>query len=213
MTFARKRAWQKDEASLMAGSVRKILAYLGLADDESNFYDDLDRRANPRGSSAQDRYDDDYEPEPRRSRQMRSTRTESRRDDYDDEPVRQPNLRPVPSRPLGGSAQVSQPQVRRPAVRITQAPPKETTSEVITVAPRTFSDAQEIADHLRANRPVIVNIEAAPEDLRRRMTDFCSGVAYALGCKIERVATQILLFTPNNVTVRPEDRGHGRYDG
>ena len=45
------------------------------------------------------------------------------------------------------------------------------------------------------------------------MIDFCSGVAYALGCRMERIAKQIFLFSPSNVTVRPEDRGYGRFDG
>jgi cell division inhibitor SepF len=191
----------------MAGSVRKVLAYLGLADDEYSDYDDLDRRTYPRGGANNDRYEDDYAPEPPRRPRPRPEPVYE--DDYAPEPPRQPVLRPVPPRnPLTGQTQPPTRAPRPSSIRIQKAE----SAEVITVAPRTFSDAQEIADHLKANRPVIVNLEAANEELGRRMTDFCSGVGYALGCKVERVAAKILLFTPNNVTVRAEDRGQSRFD-
>ena len=196
----------------MAGSVRKILAYLGLADDEYSDYDDLDRRTYPRSGSVSDRYEDDYAPEPPR-RASRPSRPESgyERDDAYQDP-REPRLRPVPVRPVGGVGQ-PEPLARRGGGLRISPQPKETAGEVSTVAPRTFGDAKEIADHLKANRPVIVNLESADADLQRRLIDFCSGVAYALGCRMERIAKQIFLFSPSNVTVRPEDRGYGRFDG
>ena len=194
----------------MAGSVRKILAYLGLADDEYSEYDDLDRRTYPRGGSGSDRYDEDYAPEPtRRPGGGRPGRPEGSYDAPEASPdSRRGLLRPVP--PVGGGGLSASP-VRGPVIRIETK--KETNGEVSKVTPRTFGDAKEIADHLKANSPVIVNLEEADADLQRRMIDFCSGAAYALGGRMERIAKQIFLFSPNNVTVRPEDRGYGRFDG
>jgi len=39
--------------------------------------------------------------------------------------------------------------------------------------PLRFGDAKEIADRLKDNRPVIVNLQVADRDLQRRMIDFC----------------------------------------
>jgi cell division inhibitor SepF len=74
------------------------------------------------------------------------------------------------------------------------------------VAPARFSDAQEIGDMVKANSPVIVNLQASEKDLARRMIDFCSGLTYALGGSMEKVAESVFLLTPSNVEVSPEER-------
>jgi cell division inhibitor SepF len=56
------------------------------------------------------------------------------------------------------------------------------------------------------NQPVIVNLQVADRELMRRMIDFCSGVAYALNGKMERVADKVFLVTPSNVKVSAEER-------
>jgi len=74
------------------------------------------------------------------------------------------------------------------------------------VAPARFSDAQEIVDMVKANSPVIVNLQASEKDLARRMIDFCSGLTYAVGGSMEKVAESVFLLTPSNVEVSPEER-------
>jgi cell division inhibitor SepF len=74
------------------------------------------------------------------------------------------------------------------------------------VAPARFSDAQEIGDMVKANSPVIVNLQASEKDLARRMIDFCSGLTYAVGGSMEKVAESVFLLTPSNVEVSPEER-------
>jgi len=73
-------------------------------------------------------------------------------------------------------------------------------------APSEFADAQEIADRFRSGQPVIVNLQVSDRELMRRMIDFCSGVAYALNGKMERVADKVFLVTPSNVKVSAEER-------
>jgi cell division inhibitor SepF len=80
------------------------------------------------------------------------------------------------------------------------------TARVHVVAPVRFSDAQEIGDLVKASSPVIVNLQAGERDLARRMIDFCSGVTYALGGTMEKVADQVFLLTPSNVEVSAEER-------
>ena len=77
---------------------------------------------------------------------------------------------------------------------------------VHVVAPSRFGDAKEIADRLKDNRPVIVNLQMADRDLQRRMIDFCSGVTYALSGEMEKVADQVFLLAPTNVKVSDEER-------
>jgi cell division inhibitor SepF len=79
-------------------------------------------------------------------------------------------------------------------------------ARVHIVAPGRFADAQEIANRLMNNQPVIVNMQSAERDLQRRMIDFCSGVTYALSGGMERVADEVFLLTPSNVKVSDEER-------
>lgn len=74
------------------------------------------------------------------------------------------------------------------------------------VVPQRFSDAQQIGDLVKANSPVIVNLQASERDLARRMIDFCSGLTYALSGSLEKVAEQVFLITPSNVEVSQEER-------
>jgi cell division inhibitor SepF len=69
-----------------------------------------------------------------------------------------------------------------------------------------FNDAQEIGDKLKANQPVIVNLQGIDRDLSRRLIDFSSGLTYGLGGAMERVAEQVFLLTPSNVEVSAEEK-------
>ena len=56
------------------------------------------------------------------------------------------------------------------------------------------------------SKPVIVNLEGADRDLRRRLIDFTSGVCYGLTGSMERVAGDVYLITPADVEVPPDER-------
>jgi hypothetical protein len=72
------------------------------------------------------------------------------------------------------------------AVPVETAIGNASSARVHVVAPARFGDAKEIADRLKDNRPVIVNLQVADRDLQRRMIDFCSGVTYALSGEMEK---------------------------
>ena len=72
------------------------------------------------------------------------------------------------------------------------------------VSPDAFNDAQEIGDRFKSGQPVIVNLQAVDRDLRRRLVDFSSGLCYAIGGKMDRVADQVYLLTPADVEVSHE---------
>ncbi|MDQ6728710.1 MAG: cell division protein SepF [Actinomycetota bacterium] len=79
-------------------------------------------------------------------------------------------------------------------------------AKVHVVVPVGFNDAQEIGDKLKANQPVIFNLQGVDRDLSRRLIDFSSGLTYGLGGQMERVAEQVFLLTPSNVEVSPEEK-------
>ena len=81
-----------------------------------------------------------------------------------------------------------------------------TSAKPHVVAPRTFNDAQQLADRFKADQPVIVNLQTADRDLARRIIDFISGLCYALGGKMEKVADQVYLLAPSHVILAEEER-------
>jgi cell division inhibitor SepF len=95
--------------------------------------------------------------------------------------------------------------VPRPAV-VRPITPSVQSAKVHVVAPVKFADAQEIGDRFKNGQPVIVNLQGAEGALGRRMIDFCSGVTYALGGAMDKVADQVFLLTPSNVEVSAEEK-------
>jgi cell division inhibitor SepF len=81
------------------------------------------------------------------------------------------------------------------------------------VAPASFTDAQEVADHFKRNAPVIVNLQGVERDLMRRIIDFSSGLCYGLSGQMERVANHVYLLTPSDVEVSVEERRRWRERG
>src|SRR5690242_13009337 len=79
-------------------------------------------------------------------------------------------------------------------------------SQVELVVPKSFNDAQKVADKLKADVPVIINLQAADSDLAKRLIDFSSGLTYALDGAMQRVADRVFLLTPAHVTVSAEDK-------
>jgi cell division inhibitor SepF len=69
------------------------------------------------------------------------------------------------------------------------------------VSPRSFNDAQKVADEFKNQRPVILNLQDTDADLARRLIDFASGLTYALSGGMQKIADQTFLLTPQNVSV------------
>jgi cell division inhibitor SepF len=179
----------------MASFFKKTMLYLGLGpDEEYEVYDDepeaIDRR-------------ESVTPVPRQTSRPAVS------------PLHEPSgsVRPIraPAAQVSPSEAVEQPRVTpRPVTStptsVVRPLPRVTNGKPHTVAPSSFNDAQEVADRYKSSQPVIVNLEAADRDLRRRLIDFCSGLCYGLGGQMERVADHVYLLTPSNVEVSAEDR-------
>jgi cell division inhibitor SepF len=91
-------------------------------------------------------------------------------------------------------------------LRGVEAVPSPASVKVHLVLPRSFNDAQQIADRFKDGVPVILNLQSADTDLSKRLIDFGSGLTYALDGGMQRVADKVFLLTPRNVEVSAEER-------
>ena len=103
----------------------------------------------------------------------------------------------------GAVGRAHSPEAGESAVRIVDDPPtRPSTANPHTASPTIFEEAPRIGERLKAGQPVILNLQNAERNIRRRLLDFASGACYALEGRMERVADQVFLITPPEVTVR-----------
>jgi cell division inhibitor SepF len=143
-------------------------------------------------------------------------------DDWEEEPyeaddqlerayAERPNVRRLGARRRGQlddwtEAEQEDTNVIRPTRRSIQAVPTVAPIQVHLVVPRSFNDAQQIADKFKDGIPVILNLQSCEADLSKRLIDFGSGLTYALDGGMQRVADKVFLLTPRNVEVSAEER-------
>lgn len=78
--------------------------------------------------------------------------------------------------------------------------------QVVLFKPERFGEeTRTIADELLKMHTIVLNLENTNNDVSRRIIDFLSGVAYANGGKIKRVATGTFVITPYNVDLTGDD--------
>ncbi len=67
-----------------------------------------------------------------------------------------------------------------------------------------YSDARTVADHILNNRAVLLNLENCNKEMAQRILDFLSGVVYAQGGDLQRIAHSTYAVTPKNVGLQGE---------
>ena len=78
--------------------------------------------------------------------------------------------------------------------------------QVHLVIPKSFNDAQQIADKFKDGVPVVLNLQSSETELSKRLIDFASGLTYALDGGMQRVADKVFMLTPRNVDLSAEER-------
>lgn len=73
--------------------------------------------------------------------------------------------------------------------------------KVFVVQPLGYNDASEIAEHLKAKKPVVVNLEKLDKATAARIFDFLSGAVFALDGSMQKVSNGILLVVPNTMGI------------
>jgi cell division inhibitor SepF len=74
------------------------------------------------------------------------------------------------------------------------------------VIPKSFNDAQQVADKFKQSIPVVLNLQNSDTDLAKRLIDFASGLTYALDGGMQRIAQKVFMLTPRNVQISAEER-------
>jgi len=117
------------------------------------------------------------------------------------------NVRRLPSAPEADEWPAEEPtRSRRGGATRLRSVDTGPPAKVHLVVPRSFNDAQQIADRFKAQVPVIINLQGADTDLSKRLIDFSSGLTYALDGSMQRVADKVFLLTPRNVELSAEER-------
>lgn len=164
-------------------SWHSALVYFGLAEE---YRDDYEEEVEPE-VELEDRYRD--RPNVRRLRR--------RRDEYEDifaDDDQEDTAIAGGGRGRSRSATVLKPVRTNGDVR------------VHLVVPKSFNDAQQIADKFKDSIPVILNLQTADTDLSKRLIDFASGLTYALDGGMQRIADKVFMLTPRNVEISAEER-------
>jgi cell division inhibitor SepF len=166
-------------------SWHRALVYFGLAEEYHEEYED----EAPPEAAIEDRYRE--RPNVRRLRR--------RRDDYDEifaEDEQDPPARAGGSRSAGGPTTVLRSVGARTNGDV----------RVHLVIPKSFNDAQQVADRFKDSIPVILNLQNSETDLAKRLIDFASGLTYALDGGMQRIADKVFMLTPRNVEISAEER-------
>jgi cell division inhibitor SepF len=170
----------------------RALVYFGIVEDDE-YWDE-------EAYAAEEELERTYDRDSANVRRLSPRR--ERREEFEDwsEPDASANTAIIRSR--GG---------RRPLEAVASA-----SVRVHLVVPRSFNDAQSIADKFKESVPVIVNLQGTETELSKRLIDFSSGLTYALNGSMQRVADKVFLLTPRNVEVSAEERArlidHGFYN-
>ena len=167
-------------------SWHRALVYFGLTEDRETHYADEE----PELPEPESQMADSYRERPNVRRLSSSRRRRDEIDDIfgDDDTG---DHRTAALRPVGPS---SRGNGRSNDVR------------VHLVQPKSFNDAQDVADKFKESIPVILNLQGSDTDLSKRLIDFSSGLTYALDGGMQRIADKVFLLTPRNVEVSAEER-------
>ena len=174
-------------------SWHRTLVYFGLAEEPDEFEYEDDATVAPE-AVLEDRY--------RERPNVRRLQGRRRRDDFDDifaedggEDRSAARPRQTPLRSVAGG-------------RAASGGARGGVNEfgVHLVIPKSFNDAQQVADKFREGTPVILNLQGIDTPLVMRLIDFASGLTYALDGGMQRIADKVFMLTPRNVELSAEER-------
>lgn len=163
----------------------RTLVYFGMAEDADDDYGDYEEETRVRSRGAERDLEETYRDRPN----VRRLGPRRRGEDFDDIFA--------DDAPIGAGAR---------ATPIRPVESRRSPSEVHLVVPKTFNDAQQIADRFKNTVPVIINLQGAETDLAKRLIDFSSGLTYALNGGMQRVADKVFLLTPRDIEVSAEEK-------
>jgi cell division inhibitor SepF len=167
----------------------RTLVYFGLAEDREA-YDDYEEPAPAREPEAE------LESRYRERPNVRRLSSRRRRDEIDD----------IFADESPADRRTAQLRSVSPQGAVRAGNGRSGDVRVHLVIPKSFNDAQDVADKFKDSIPVILNLQGTDTDLSKRLIDFASGLTYALDGGMQRIADKVFLLTPRNVEVSAEER-------
>jgi cell division inhibitor SepF len=182
-------------------SWHRALVYFGLA-EERGYVDEFEvEREQARAAEQQ------------RERERSSSRSSEPEEEMEDRYRERPNVRRLaPRRPRRDDFDDifadDEPRSSRPttALRPVERARNGGDVRVHLVIPKSFNDAQQVADKFKQGIPVVLNLQSSDTDLAKRLIDFASGLTYALDGGMQRIAHKVFMLTPRNVQISAEEK-------
>lgn len=205
---------------LAMGMWQRTLFYLGLVDEDDPYYDteyqpepgreapvgrpDPSRRAGAPPRRTSGGLDPALTTGERMAARRHTERIEPPRTGVKGRRVEPPMVsrrRPMADRALSEAGVVVTPGESVGGVR-----PSESDLDSEVIVARSYSDAQLLADHIRASIPVVLDLRKVEPAMVRRLVDFSSGLTYALGGSMRKIGQGVVLVTPANVNISRDER-------
>jgi cell division inhibitor SepF len=170
----------------------RALVYFGLAEEHDEYLEEVPAAsAPPPAAEPEAEADTGYRERPNVRRLSGRRRRDEIDDIFADDPAAERRTTTLRSVPGGGAG--------RNGGTLGDV-------RVHLVVPKSFNDAQQVADRFKDMTPVILNLQSSDADLSKRLIDFASGLTYALDGGMQRIADKVFLLTPRNVEVSAEER-------
>lgn len=173
------------------GFMHRVKVMLGLADEFEDEYDDD-------GYASGDDYEEDDDAG------FDSPAAPAYPSPYGSEPL---SVRRVSREPDIARARDAAPLRAVPSPTDRPAAPQV---KIHTIEPRSYAEAQSIADKFKAGQPVIMNLLGTDPELCKKLLDFAAGLTYGLDGGIQRVSDKVYMLSPRNVDVSVGDRVRSR---
>jgi len=177
----------------MASLWKKTLFYLGLVDD-----DQIESSEDPGGSEPPSRVrtvEPPAMPRPSRQKEVAASRSSGAIAGRRVEPPKTARRRMSPN-----------PRLAEAGVFVESPTGAALSGESEVIEARTFSDAQALADFIRAGTPVVLDLRTTEPAMVRRLVDFATGLTYALEGRMAKVNQGVILITPTHSVIGVEEQ-------
>lgn len=188
------------------GFFGKVGSFFGLEEEETNNEQSFDEQ--PRRSVQKKR--------PTPKQKVVVQKTSGRQQDYAPVPNVMPQQQSRPqsraqvqpqAQPQGTGRKTSRTEKKVVPIQSERRTPrtsgvaKDSSSTIMVLEPRVYSEAMTIAKHVMGGKSVLVNFHLMEEYQARRIVDFLTGTVYAEDGDIKRVSDEMFLCTPKTVEI------------
>jgi len=172
--------------------------------DDEDFDDDFEPKTKKKAKKTsifsrkkveEDYDDDDFEDEEEEEevpKNVKSTSSYRSTSSYSATPAASSKSNVVGMRTASSSGSSSQAPASRPVAR---------GSEVCMIMPKSFEDANTIADVLLSHRAVVLNLEGIDMAAAQRIIDFASGACYTVGGNLQKISKKIFMIVPQDMNL------------